>query len=151
MRKATLIATALAMITASVNAELGKTSAQMEPRKPDSVIPFKEGYTMTWIGKTVTHVGYFINGKACSETMTSPARFKEDITPMAKASEALFALKPVSFRYKKAVDPEDPEHKSEFGLVAEHVEKVNPDLIVRDKEGKPYSVRYDQIKRDVAQ
>jgi hypothetical protein len=60
--------TTLAMITASVKAELGETPAQMEPRKPDSVIPFKDGYTMTWIGKTVTHVGYFINGKACSET-----------------------------------------------------------------------------------
>jgi hypothetical protein len=77
-------------------------------------------------------------------TMTSSARFKDDIKPMAKASEALFALKPVSFRYKKAVDPEG-DGKSQFGLVAEEVEKVNPELVVRDKEGKPYSVRYDQV------
>jgi hypothetical protein len=56
------------------------------------------------------------------------------IQPTNKASEALFALKPVTFHYK-----------SQFGLVAEDVEKVNPDLIVRDKEGKPYSVRYDQV------
>jgi len=61
---------------------------------------------------------------------------------MAEASEALFAFKPVTFRYKKEIDPKG---KSQFGLVAEEVEKVNPDLVVRDKEGKPYSVRYDQV------
>jgi uncharacterized coiled-coil protein SlyX len=61
---------------------------------------------------------------------------------MDKASEALFALKPVSFRYKKEIDPVGI---SQFGLVAEDVEKVDPDLVVRDQEGKPYSVRYDQV------
>jgi hypothetical protein len=75
-------------------------------------------------------------------TDTSSKRFKEDIKPMDKASEALLALKPVTFRYKKEFDP---EAKSQFGLVAEEVEKVNPNLVVRDKEGKPYSVRYDQV------
>ena len=61
---------------------------------------------------------------------------------MEGASEALLALKPVTFRYKKDIDAGGT---SQFGLVAEDVEKVNPDLIVRDKEGKPYSVRYDQV------
>jgi hypothetical protein len=61
---------------------------------------------------------------------------------MDKASDALFALSPVTFRYKKEIDPTG---KSQFGLVAEEVEKVNPELVVRDKEGKPYSVRYDQV------
>ena len=61
---------------------------------------------------------------------------------MKKASEALLALKPVTFRYKKKIDP---EAKSQFGLVAEDVEQVNPDLVVRDEEGKAYSVRYDQV------
>ncbi len=61
---------------------------------------------------------------------------------MERASEALLALKPVTFRYKKAIDPQGIP---QFGLVAEDVEKVNPNLIVRDKEGKPYSVRYDQV------
>jgi uncharacterized coiled-coil protein SlyX len=61
---------------------------------------------------------------------------------MDGASEALFELKPVTFRYKKDIDPAGTP---QFGLVAEEVEKVNPDLIVRDKEGKPYSVRYDQV------
>src|SRR5437879_12775730 len=74
--------------------------------------------------------------------MTSSARFKDEIKPMDNASEALFALKPVSFRYKKGIDPQGIP---QLGLVAEEVEAVNPDLVVRDKEGKPYSVRYDQV------
>jgi len=74
--------------------------------------------------------------------MTSSARYKEAIKPMAKASEALFALTPVTFRYKKEIDPAGA---SQLGLVAEDVEKVNPNLVVRDKEGKPYTVRYDQV------
>ncbi len=61
---------------------------------------------------------------------------------MDKASEALFALKPVTFRYKKEIDPDGTP---QLGLVAEDVEKVNPDLVVRDEAGKPYSVRYDQV------
>jgi Chaperone of endosialidase len=72
----------------------------------------------------------------------SSKRFKEQIKPMDKASEALLALKPVSFRYKKEIDPVGT---SQFGLVAEDVEKVKPDLVVRDKEGKPYTVRYDAV------
>src|SRR5207253_616578 len=75
-------------------------------------------------------------------TITSSARFKKDIKPMNSASEALFAFKPVTFRYKKEIDPAGT---SQLGLIAEDVEKVNPDLVVRDKEGKPYSVRYDQV------
>src|SRR5207247_3535006 len=75
-------------------------------------------------------------------TLTSSKRFKEEIKPMDKTSDALFALKPVTFRYKKEIDPAGT---SQFGLVAEEVEKVNPDLVVRDKEGKPYSVRYEQV------
>ena len=75
-------------------------------------------------------------------TTTSSARFKEAIKPMDKASEAILALRPVTFRYKKDLDPEGTP---EFGLVAEDVEKVNPDLVARDGEGKPYTVRYDAV------
>jgi hypothetical protein len=75
-------------------------------------------------------------------TTTSSKRFKEDIKPMDVVSEALFSLTPVTFQYKKKIDPAGI---SQFGLVAEDVEKVNPDLVVRDQEGKPYSVRYDQV------
>jgi uncharacterized coiled-coil protein SlyX len=83
-----------------------------------------------------------INSDGRLGTTTSSLRFKEDINPMNKASEAVLALRPVTFRYKKEIDPAG---RSQVGLVAEEVEKVNPDLIVRDKEGKPYSVRYDQV------
>jgi hypothetical protein len=72
----------------------------------------------------------------------SSRRFKDEIKPMDKASETVLALRPVTFRYRKEIDPAGT---SQFGLVAEEVEKVNPDLVVRDKEGKAYSVRYDQV------
>jgi len=84
----------------------------------------------------------YVNSSGQLGTATSSARFKEDIKPMDKASEAILALKPVTFRYKKEIDSKGIP---QFGLVAEDVEKVNRDLIVRDKEGKPYSVRYDQV------
>ena len=75
-------------------------------------------------------------------TLTSSARFKDEIKPMGTASEAILALRPVSFRYKKQIDPQGIR---EFGLIAEEVAKVNPALITRDREGKPYTVRYEQI------
>ena len=59
---------------------------------------------------------------------------------MEKASEAMLALRPVTFHYKK-----DTEGIPQFGLIAEEVEKVNPALVVPDKEGKPYTVRYDAV------
>src|SRR6266576_748153 len=61
---------------------------------------------------------------------------------MAEASEAIRALKPVTFHYKKEVDPDGIP---QFGLVAEQVEKVNPDLVARDEEGKVYTVRYEAV------
>jgi len=84
----------------------------------------------------------YVNSSHKLGTLTSSSRFKDDIKPMERVSEALFALKPVSFRYKKEIDPAGMQ---QFGLVAEEVEKVNPALVVRDKEGKPYSVRYEQV------
>jgi len=84
----------------------------------------------------------FINSSHKLGTMTSSSRFKEDIKPMDTTSDAIYELKPVTFHYKKEIDPAGI---SQCGLVAEDVEKVNPDLIVRDAEGKPYSVRYDQV------
>jgi Chaperone of endosialidase len=75
-------------------------------------------------------------------TVASSARFKEQIKPMDKASEAILALKPVTFRYKRQLDP---EYIPQFGLIAEDVEKVNPDLVVRDESGEIYTVRYDAV------
>jgi hypothetical protein len=72
----------------------------------------------------------------------SSRRFKDEIKPMDKASEAILALKPVTFHYKKEIDPKSTER---FGLVAEEVEKVNPDLVSRDAQGKPFTVRYDAV------
>ena len=87
-------------------------------------------------------IAVFVNSNGRLGTATSSRRFKEEIKPMDKTSEVLLALKPVTFRYKKEIDPAG---MSQFGLVAEDVEKVNPDLVVRDKEGKPYSVRYEAV------
>src|SRR5882724_2726349 len=84
----------------------------------------------------------YVNSNHRLGTLTSSCRFKDDIKPMERISEALFALKPVTFHYKKEIDPAGMQ---QFGLVAEEVEKVNPALVVRDKEGKPYSVRYEQV------
>jgi hypothetical protein len=72
----------------------------------------------------------------------SSARFKDEIKPMDKASEAILALKPVTFHYKKEIDPKTT---AQFGLVAEEVEKVNPALVARDAEGKVCSVRYEAV------
>jgi hypothetical protein len=100
-------------------------------------------YIASIFGQTSTGgTAVFINSSGKLGTTTSSRRFKEEIKPMEGVSEALFALKPVTFRYKKEIDPAG---MSQFGLVAEEVETVNPDLVVRDKEGKPYSVRYDQV------
>ena len=61
---------------------------------------------------------------------------------MDKASEAILALKPVTFHYKQEIDPEGIP---QFGLVAEDVEKVNPDLVACNAYGKPYTVRYEAV------
>ncbi len=61
---------------------------------------------------------------------------------MDNASKAILALKPVTFRYKKEIDPKGTP---EFGLVAEDVEKVNAGLVARDRDGRPYAVRYDAV------
>jgi hypothetical protein len=74
--------------------------------------------------------------------VASSARFKAEIKSMDNASEAIFGLKPVVFRYKREIDPAGT---SQFGLVAEDVEKINPDLVVRDKDGEIYTVRYDAV------
>jgi hypothetical protein len=84
----------------------------------------------------------FINAAGKLGTLTSSARFKDDIKPMDKASESVFALNPVTFHYKKQIDANGTP---QFGLVAEEVAKVNPDLVVRGRDGKPYTVRYEAV------
>jgi hypothetical protein len=84
----------------------------------------------------------YVNSVGKLGTAISSRRFKDEINPMEKASEAILALKPVTFRYKQEIDP---THTPQFGLVAEDVEKVNPDLVVRDAEGKVNTVRYEAV------
>jgi hypothetical protein len=100
----------------------------------------------TWIRNVYSDMAttrvVYIDSDGHLGTLSSSRRYKEKIRPMDKASEALFTLRPVTFRYKKAVDP---SQALSFGLIAEEVAKANPALITRDKQGKPQSVRYEQI------
>jgi trimeric autotransporter adhesin len=73
-------------------------------------------------------------------TMSSSLQFKTDVKPIDKTSESILALKPVSFRYKVHKDT-----TPQFGLIAEEVAEVNPDLVIYDSDGKPYTVRYDAV------
>jgi trimeric autotransporter adhesin len=84
----------------------------------------------------------YVNSDNKIGTLVSSRRFKEEIKSMDKASEAILALKPVTFHYKKEIEPNGAIM---FGLIAEEVEKVNPDLVARDDQGKPYTVRYDAV------
>src|SRR6059058_6294517 len=94
-------------------------------------------------GATVpTGVAVIVDASGHLGTTTSSARFKEAIKPMDKASEAILALKPVTFQYKKELDPAGVP---QFGLVAENVEKMSPDLVARDEQGKAYTVRYEAV------
>jgi hypothetical protein len=81
-----------------------------------------------------------VNGNGRLGVATSSARFKKEIKPIDKASEAIVGLKPVSFQYKS-----DPTGTPRFGLIAEEVAKVNPDLVARDCKGEIYSVRYEAV------
>jgi hypothetical protein len=81
-----------------------------------------------------------IDGAGQLGTVASSERFKKDIAIMGQASEGILSLRPVTFHYKT-----DGENTPQFGLIAEEVAKVNPALVVPDKEGKPYTVRYDAV------
>jgi len=83
-----------------------------------------------------------VNADGQLGVMTSTARLKEAVRPMDATSTALYALQPVTFHYKKELDS---KATPQFGLVAEQVAKVDPDLVVRDDEGKPYTVRYEAV------
>lgn len=93
-------------------------------------------------GATVAGVAVVVDANGKLGTVTSSKRFKDEIAPMDKASEAILSLKPVTFCYKHEIDP---KRIPQFGLVAEEVEKVNPDLVARDAAGKVYTVRYEAV------
>jgi hypothetical protein len=101
----------------------------------------------TFIGgiynKTVASgVGVIVNSGGQLGTVQSSVRYKDDIKPMDRSSEAILKLKPVTFRYKEELDP---DKIPQFGLIAEEVEKVDPDLVVRDEDGKISTVRYEAV------
>ena len=93
-------------------------------------------------GAMITGTAVVVSSSGQLGVAPSSRRFKAEIEPMDKASEAILALKPVTFRYKHEIDP---KAIPQFGLVAEEVEKVNPDLVVRDSRGEAYTVRYEAV------
>ncbi len=87
-------------------------------------------------------VHVFVSSSGRLGTLTSSRRFKQDIANMESASNALLSLRPVTFRYKNDIDPTGTP---QFGLIAEEVEKVAPELVVRDDKGEIYTVRYEAV------
>jgi len=83
-----------------------------------------------------------VNSSGQLGTVLSSERFKEAIKPMDKVSEAILSLQPVTFRYKQELDPNGVP---QFGLIAEQVDRVNPDLVVRGEDGKVTTVRYEAV------
>ena len=136
------IGAGVSLATGDNNIDIGNAGGGSE----SNTIRIGNGQTGTFVagitGVPVTGTAVVVNIFGQLSVAPSSQRFKEDIKPIDKASESLLRLKPVAFRYKKEIDP---AASPQFGLVAEDVEKINPDLVVRDKEGKPYSVRYDQV------
>ena len=133
------------LTTGNNNIDIGNVGAAGESKR---IRIGKQGtQTATFIagisGATVpTGVPVIVDTTGHLGTTTSSARFKEKIQLMGTASEVILALKPVTFHYKHELDPAGIP---QFGLVAEDVERVNPDLVARDEQGKPYTVRYEAI------
>ena len=130
-------------ITGDKNIAIGNSGVAGE----STTIRIGDVQTATYVagisGVTVADgVGVIVAADGRLGTVVSSARFKDQIKPMDRASEAILSLEPVTYRYKKNLDSKGIP---QFGLVAEQVEKVNPDLVARDAEGKAYSVRYDVV------
>jgi Chaperone of endosialidase len=101
----------------------------------------------TWIGnvygvttQSVTTAPVIVSDTGQLGTIASSERFKKDIATMDKTRENVLLLRPVTFHYKS-----DAKQTPQFGLIAEEVAKINPALVLRDKQGKPYTVRYDAV------
>ena len=132
------------LTTGSANIDLGNPGVAGESKTVR--IGTAGTQTATFIagitGTPVTGVAVGITADGQLGVRGSSVRFKEAIKPMDKQSEAILALRPVSFRYKKELDPKGTP---QFGLVAEQVAQVDPDLVARDVDGKPYTVRYEEV------
>jgi hypothetical protein len=142
-------ADALAQTTGSRNIALGAEAGQQVSTPSDVICIGHTGanvdnscFISQIFGKPVGNdaVQVLVDSFGKLGTMSSSRRFKKEIKPMDEVSEAIFALKPVTFQYKT-----DATETPRFGLIAEEVAEVHPDLIVRDENGKIYSVRYDAV------
>jgi uncharacterized coiled-coil protein SlyX len=113
----------------------------------DALDPDGRAYIGNVRGVTVANgdgINVLIDSTGQLGTSNSSRRFKKDIKPMDQTSEAILALKPVTFHYKNQ-DTKKAENTPQFGLIAEDVAEVNPDLVVCDADGKPFTVRYDAV------
>lgn len=133
------------LTTGDNNIEIGNTGSARESAKIR--IGTRGTHNDTYIagifGSTVSSgAAVYVDNKGHLGTVTSSARYKEEIKPMNDASEAILGLEPVTFHYKKEIDPESVP---QFGLVAEQVARVDPDLVARDENGRPYTVRYEAV------
>ena len=132
------------LVSGSDNIDIGNTGVAGDSGKIR--IGTKGTHTGTFIagisGAAVTGMQVVVNSSGKLGVAGSSARFKKAAKSMDKASEAIHQLQPVTFRYKEEIDPDGIP---QFGLIAEDVEKVNPDLVVRDENGKPFTVRYEAV------
>jgi hypothetical protein len=131
------------IITGSSNIEIGNEGVAGD----DGTIRIgNSNHTTTFIagisGAAVTGTAVVVNSAGQLGTLVSSARFKQNIQAMSKSSDVLLSLRPVTFRYKEGIDPKG---LPQFGLVAEEVAKVDPDLVARDAQGEPYTVRYEAV------
>jgi trimeric autotransporter adhesin len=148
------------LTTGNGNTFLGTLAGSLEGPNVDNVICLGESgdtnggeqtsnrcYIGQIFGITTGNVGspVLIDFDGQLGTISSSRRFKKDIKPMDQASEAILALKPVTFHYKDRRDGKKAQETPEFGLIAEDVAEVNPDLVVNDKNGEIYSVRYEVV------
>ena len=129
------------LTTGSNNIDIGNNGVGGE----SATIRIGSGQTRTFIagifGATASGgMQVFINSTGQLGTATSSRRYKKEIKAMEQTSESILALKPVTFHYKS-----DATDTPQFGLIAEEVAEINPDLVVRDENGEIYSVRYDAV------
>jgi uncharacterized coiled-coil protein SlyX len=137
------------LMTGSYNIDIGNMGVATDGTSSTSPATIRIGdnnQKRTFIagisGVTVAGVQVCVDGSGQLGVCSSSARFKEDIRTMGEASDALLALRPVTFMYKAEIDAEQAPR---FGLIAEEVEKVSPNLVARDAEGKVYAVRYEAV------
>ena len=134
------------LTTGSNNIDIGAPGTAGESKKirigkqGTQIATFIAGIYNVNEGGTIKPLYINSNGQLGTQAPASARRFKKEIKPMDQTSEAILGLKPVTFQYKS-----DSQDTPQFGLIAEEVAKVNPDLVVRDDNGEIYTVRYEAV------